>query len=79
MKKAKTDLKKECVNTWIQAVRAYAKWKDDPSAQCAWDILKILIKILVYIIKLRLMQQPDQEERSTLPAQSGRVGNLAFS
>lgn len=56
MKKAKTDLKQECVNTWIQAVRAYAKWKDDPSAQCAWDILKILIKILVYIIKLRLMQ-----------------------
>lgn len=56
MKKTNPGLKQDCIKAWEQLVHAYLRYKDDPSVQCAWEIIKILLKILIWIIELRLNQ-----------------------
>lgn len=37
---------------WEQAVRTHQRWKQNPSAQCAWDLLKLTVTLVYYLTKL---------------------------
>lgn len=40
------------VQLWEQAVQLHQRLKTDPSLQCAWDLVKLVIRLLLQLISL---------------------------
>lgn len=52
---SKNAVKEKLLQVWEQVVLAHKVWKENPSAQCAWTLIKLLVWLLFQLVKLRLM------------------------
>ena len=55
MRYDKSELVEQLLRQWERLVQAHQRWKEDPSAQCAWGILKlagwIVFQLMRYYIR----------------------------
>lgn len=50
MKKKRNNVREYLVQLWEQVVLAHQKLKTDPSWQCAWELIKLVIWLLLKFI-----------------------------
>lgn len=44
--------KESLLHLWEQAVHAHQHWKESPSAQCAWTLVKIFFSLAFHLLRL---------------------------
>ena len=44
--------KEKILQIWEQVVLVHKRWKDNPSAKCAWTLFKITVSLLLQLARL---------------------------
>lgn len=44
--------KEKLLQVWEQVVLTHKRWRENPSAQCAWTLVKLLVGLLFQLARL---------------------------